>query len=81
METFCIFVMTTKFEIKLLEAADVFLSRIDGKVRKRLFYAIDRAKWANDPKFFKKFDADIWEFRAESNRVQYRLFRLLGAKR
>lgn len=66
--------MSNKFEITFLENATDFLEVIDPKARVKLYYVIDRAKMFPDPKFLKKLDEHIWEFRVESRRLQYRLF-------
>lgn len=62
-----------KFEVEFLEEATDFLAIIDEKARDKIIYNIDKAKSANDPKVFKKLDKDLWEFRAESKKLQYRL--------
>ena len=65
--------MNTKFEIDFLENAREFLLSINEKAREKLIYNIDKAKNHNDPKLFKKLSGEIWEFRAESMKLQYRL--------
>lgn len=50
------------FETKFLEEVDEFISRLDSKTIKRIFYNIDLAEQTNDPKLFKKLHYDIWEF-------------------
>ncbi|MFH1005281.1 MAG: type II toxin-antitoxin system RelE/ParE family toxin [Bacteroidota bacterium] len=65
--------MITKFEIEFLGDAREFLVVIDIKAREKLIYNIDKASQLNDPKLFKKLEADIWEFRAEVKKMQYRL--------
>ncbi|MEX0812057.1 MAG: type II toxin-antitoxin system RelE/ParE family toxin [Chitinophagales bacterium] len=65
--------MHPKFEIELLEEAFEFLSKIDLKARKKVFKNLNRAKYQTDPKFFKKLEGEIWEFRTLYAGVQYRL--------
>jgi phage-related protein len=65
--------MITKFEIEFLSEALEFLESIDEKARNKIIFNIKKAKTLNDPKIFKKLDAELWEFRAESKRLQYRL--------
>lgn len=62
-----------KFEIRVLEPADEFLSLIDVRAKRKILDNIERVKFNLDPKFFKKLDSIIWEFRTEHNRIQYRL--------
>jgi len=66
--------MNPKFEIVFLEQAIDFISNLDLKTKKKIYYNLDKAKLGNDPKLFKKLTDDIWEFRTKYNRLQYRLF-------
>ena len=52
------------FETRFLKDADKFISELDPKATKKLFYNIDLAEQSNDPKLFKKLQKEIWEFRA-----------------
>ena len=61
------------FETKFLEEADEFISRLDRKTIKKIFYNIDLAEQTNDPKLFKKLQNDIWEFRTKYSGLQIRL--------
>ncbi|MBE9466766.1 MAG: type II toxin-antitoxin system RelE/ParE family toxin [Bacteroidetes bacterium] len=65
--------MNEKFEIILLEEVWEFIDKLEEKVKDKILYNIEKAKYINDPKLFKKLDEDIWEFRAKYRRVQYRL--------
>ena len=65
--------MKERFEVLFLERADEFLEEIDEKAKIKLLYNLKLAKTINDPKIFKKLDSDIWELRANSKGVQYRL--------
>jgi hypothetical protein len=47
------------FETKFLEEADEFISQLDPKTIKKIFYNIDIAEQTNDPKLFKKLQNDI----------------------
>jgi hypothetical protein len=40
------------FETKFLEAAADFISGLEAKTRKKIFYNIDLAEQTNDPKIF-----------------------------
>ena len=61
------------FETKFLEEADEFISQLDHKIIKKIFYNIDLAEQTNDPKLFKKLQNDIWEFRTKFAGLQIRL--------
>ena len=66
--------MRPKFEVVFLEQAIDFMSKIDAKAKKKIYYNLDKAKLENDPKLFKKLTDDIWEFRTLYQGIQYRLF-------
>ena len=66
--------MKSKFEVIFLEQAIDFMSKLDIKVKKKIYYNLDKAKLENDPKLFKKLTDDIWEFRTLYQGIQYRLF-------
>ena len=61
------------FETKFLEEAEEFISHLDPKTIRKIFYNIDLAEQTNDPKLFKKLRNDIWEFRTMFAGVQIRL--------
>jgi phage-related protein len=61
------------FETKFLEEVDKFISGLDRKTVKKIFYNIDLAEQTNDPKLFKKLKNDIWEFRTKYAGIQIRL--------
>ncbi len=61
------------FETKFLEEADEFISGLGRKIIKKIFYNIDLAEQANDPKLLKKLQNDIWEFRTKFAGLQIRL--------
>lgn len=61
------------FETKFLEEADEFISQLDSKTIKKIFYNIDLAEQTNDPKLFKKLQNDIWELRTKFAGLQIRL--------
>lgn len=44
------------FETRFLEDADEFISGLDSKTIKKIFYNIDIAEQTNDPKLLKKTD-------------------------
>lgn len=66
--------MKSKFEVIFLEQAIDFMSKLDLKAKKKIYYNLDKAKLENDPKLFKKLTDDIWEFRTLYQGIQYRLF-------
>jgi len=57
-----------------LEQAIDFMSKLDAKAKKKIYYNLDKAKLVNDPRLFKKLTDDIWEFRTLYRGIQYRLF-------
>jgi phage-related protein len=61
------------FETRFLEEADKFISGLDSKTIKKIFYNIDLAEQTNDPKLLKKLQNDIWEFRTKYSGLQIRL--------
>jgi len=61
------------FETKFLEEVDKFISGLDRKTIKKIFYNIDLAEQTNDPKLFKKLQNEIWEFRTIYGGLQIRL--------
>jgi len=60
------------FETKFLEEAVEFISQLDPKTIKKIFYNIDLVEQTNDPKLFKKLQNDIWEFRTKFAGLQIR---------
>jgi phage-related protein len=61
------------FQTRFLEEADKFISELDSKAIRKVFYNIDIAEQTNDPKLFKKLKNDIWEFRTLYAGLQIRL--------
>jgi phage-related protein len=61
------------FETRFLEEADEFISKLEPKTIKKIFYNIDLAEQTKDPKFLKKLQNDIWEFRTAYAGLQIRL--------
>ena len=61
------------FETRFLVEADEFVSGLDAKTIKKIFYNIDIAEQTNDPKLLKKLQIDIWEFRTKYSGLQIRL--------
>ncbi|OAQ42249.1 addiction module toxin RelE [Pedobacter psychrophilus] len=61
------------FQTKFLEEAEKFISELDVKIARKVFYNIDLAQQTNDPKLFKKLSYDIWEFRTLYLGLQIRL--------
>jgi hypothetical protein len=69
------------FETKFLEEAEEFISKLDPKTIKKVFYNIDLAEQTNDPQLFKKLQHEIWEFRTKFAGLQIRLLAFLGQDR
>jgi len=65
--------MIKKFEVVLLTQAYDFVAKLDTKTRKKILQNLNRARFHNDPRLFKKLEGDIWEFRTLFNGTQYRL--------
>lgn len=65
--------MNKKFDVEFLPEAVEFIDGLDEKDREKIIYNIDKAKYSNDPKLFKKLESEIWEFRTRFNKKQYRL--------
>ena len=65
--------MKAKFEVEFLEPAEFFLEQLDLKTKRKIIYNIDKSRYVNDPKLFKKLDEDIWEFRTKYGGNQHRL--------
>lgn len=61
------------FETVFLEEANEFISELDSKTARKIFYNIDLAEQTNDPKLFKKLKNDIWELRTKYTGLQIRL--------
>jgi phage-related protein len=61
------------FETRFMEEANEFISELDSKIIKKIFYNIDLAEQTNDPKLFKKSRNDIWEIRTKFAGLQIRL--------
>ena len=61
------------FQTQFLEDAEKFISELDTKTIKKIFYNIEIAEQTNDPKLFKKLQNDIWEFRIKYAGLQIRL--------
>lgn len=61
------------FRTEFLEEADRFISSLNEKAIRKIFYNIDLAQQTNDPKLLKKLDQEIWEFRTKHNGLQIRL--------
>ena len=65
--------MNPKYEVIFLEEAMKFLETVDEKAREKILYNIDKSRYMNDPKLFKKLTSEIWEFRTQYQKLQYRL--------
>lgn len=60
------------FETFFMEDAKDFLTTLDPKIIKKIFYNLDIAEETNDPKLFKKIQNEIWEFRTRYLGIQVR---------
>ena len=65
--------MKAKFEVTFLEEAIDFIDSLNEKDRKKVIFNIDKSRFVNDPKLFKKLTEEIWEFRTRFGGNQYRL--------
>lgn len=65
--------MKAKFEVFFLEEAIDFLDGLPEKDRRKVLFNIDKSRFVNDPKLFKKLTEEIWEFRTRFGANQYRL--------
>ncbi len=63
----------SNFKTIFLQAADEFIRTLDKKTQKKLFQNIRIAEQTTNPKFFKKLNKDIWEFRVRFSNKQIRL--------
>ena len=61
------------FQTIFLEEADNFISKLDIKSIKKVFYNIEIAEQTNDPELFKKLEDEIWEFRTKYLGSQIRI--------
>ena len=66
--------MRQRFEVIFLGDAYGFLQSLDDKSREKVIYNVDKSKYFIDPKLFKKLHDEIWEFRTEFKKLQFRLF-------
>jgi phage-related protein len=65
--------MKKKFEILILEDVWDFLEKAENKIKEKIIYNMDKAKYVNDPELFKKLDNDIWEFRTKQKKMHFRV--------
>lgn len=66
------------FKTRFLEEADEFISGLDLKAIKKIFYNIDLAEQTNDPKLFKKLQNDILGVPDEIRRTSNQASCILG---
>jgi len=64
-----------------LENADEFVKSLDKKTQKKLFQNIRMVENIGNPKFFKKLNNNIWEFRVRFSNQQIRLLAFWDKKR
>ncbi|AFL79862.1 Phage derived protein Gp49-like (DUF891) [Aequorivita sublithincola DSM 14238] len=65
--------MIKRYETILLEEAFEFIQKQNSKSRNKILQNIRRAEQHSDPKFFKKLNDNIWEFRTLYAGIQFRL--------
>jgi len=65
--------MKQKFDIILLEEVWDLFDTLDGKVKDKIIYNIEKSKYVNDPQLFKKLETDIWEFRTKYLNLHFRI--------
>lgn len=64
-----------RFKVTYLPEAIEFLENIEIKAARKLIFNISKSQAVNDVRIFKKLkNNNIWEFRAEYNSNEYRLF-------
>ncbi len=64
-----------RFDVEYLPDAVDFIQSIERKAAEKLVYNISKAQVINDARVFKKLkNTNIWEFRAEYQSNEYRLF-------
>ena len=64
-----------RFDVEYLPEAVHFIQSIERKAAEKLVYNISKAQVINDTRVFKKLkNTNIWEFRAEYQSNEYRLF-------
>ena len=66
--------MENRFDVDFLQDAIEFFESIEEKARDKIIFNVHKARKLNDPKLFKKLTDEIWEFRTQYNKKQYRLF-------
>jgi len=65
--------MDNLFNIIFLNEAFEFLSDLDKKHYEKILFNIRKAQTERNPELFKKLNEEIWEFRTQYQRLQYRL--------
>ena len=68
------------FDIVLLEEAYIFLNRLSVKERLKIYRVFQVTRLKYDSYYFKKLQADIWEFRLYVDRKYYRLLAFKSSK-
>jgi len=62
-----------RFEVEILSEAFDFIASHDLKTRQKIFDILNRSRFQLNPKFFKKLDGKIWEFRILSKGKNIRI--------
>lgn len=63
-----------RFSVEYLKEASDFIRNTDAKTSRKIIKTIDYASQTQDPQKFKKIvNTEIWEFRIECNKLQYRI--------
>jgi phage-related protein len=63
-----------RFDVIVLEEAEDFIAKLDDATRRKIIYNMDKSRYVQDPKLFKKLTNDVWEFRTKYQNKQYRFF-------
>ena len=66
--------MEGKFNIDFLNEAIDFMSSLDKKAQRKIYYNLRKSRLTNEPELLKKLNENIWEFRTLFDKKQYRLF-------
>lgn len=65
--------MKARFEVVFLEEAIAFMECLHHADRMKIIFNIDKARFIQDPRLFKKVTEELWEFRTRYRGNQYRL--------
>ena len=66
--------INNQFDVEFLDEAREFIKQLSEEEKKVVLRRIEVAKMTRNSKLFEKLTKDIWEFRAQHNGLQYRIF-------